>query len=313
MSYWFLDGGGAWRYVIPHLQEGDTVIGSNPNINKFFREILGVKTIDLKTPPSLYPFFLSNIIRAKLEYRKHFKHIKNDKFCLFGGITTITWFSYFKKLSKNNEISLVVPDDKSFKFFRQTEAKTLYRYPMKLIGRLMGLNIGVMDQLGRPNWYLKEAEIPNLILTKYKKIEPKIDLPDEYLKKNYILLLNDLGTLAADAKAVSDKVAELLDPSKTIIKNHTRDPEVFGKLKDFDFLPPFIPAELIINAKEWDAIICVWVSKVLLYKTNIKKVSLYHLFNWTHPVNDEWLGWCKDEHVHMPKTEEKVLEVLNGK
>jgi len=314
MSYWFVDGGGNWRKLLPLLGKDDVIIGSNDNINNFFDEFSDASVIRLETPTSLYGgSVVKNIINAKREYKKYFKDIENEKICLFGGLKTITFFSYMKKLSKSNMIFFVVPDRPDFSFFRQTDSWFLKSIPMKLIGYSLGIDIGITKLLDKPMWYLKEKTIPKYGLMKYSDKEPVVEMPDKYKKllsgKDTLLLLNDLGTLVHSPHIVSKMISESVDFDKTIVKNHTRDPEIFGKLNEFDRFPSFVPAEILINNHEWKYIISVYISKSMMTDIDTKKLSLYKIFDWKIPVSVQWIGKCDEYNVKLPKNIEE-LEVM---
>jgi hypothetical protein len=335
MSYWFIDGGGGWRFLIPHIKTTDTVVGSNPQINRFFKEIIGTNVVELKTPPSLFgKSFLSvipNIIRSKLEYRKYFKDIWCTSIYLHGGLTTITWFSYINKMSKYkaNSIYLVVPNKKNFSFYKR-DYHSIYTPFLKFIGLLMGVKIGITENFpGEPNWYMRITPKPitddsgNLIeksvdrygLYLIKMEEPNVSLPEKYTTllngKDTLLLLGYIGETIENPLQSSNEVANLLDKKTTIIKNHIRDPEIFGDLKSFDVFPSFIPAEILINALNCKNIISVYPSKSLYVSTKSKKISMYRMFNWVDPVPESMIDKYVECGVKLPKTKEEFITEMN--
>jgi hypothetical protein len=320
MSYFFLDGGGGWRYVIPHISKTDTVIGSNSSINNFFQEFMNVPIIKLQTPPTLFgnnknPLY--NAFQANREYDRYFKQLKNEDIYLFGRVATVVFFSYLNKLSKNNRIHFLVPHDKEGTewFFNHKPYHSMYTPPLKLIARLLGINIGVMRTLGRPMWYLKKQTVSSYDFVQYKREEPRISIPDKYKKlmkqKTTLLLLGDLKTLTNDYEAVSNMTASLLDPKKTIIKNHTRDPPLFGPLKTFDMLPSYVPSELLIHSFDWEYIVSINLSKTLQLETDATKVSLYNLVDWNFPFTKERITTFTDKNVILPTKKEEVLDVIH--
>ncbi len=314
MSYFFIDGGGGWRYIIPYVQKKDTVIGSNHNINKFFKEFIQCNTINLKTPPTLYPNVPKNIITARKEYNKHFKHLKDEDIYLFGRFATITFFSYINKLCKTNFIHYLLQNDRELNLNQKTKTNYLYYIPMKLICKIMGVDLGITKSLGKPMWQLKENSIEKYNIVKYEVKEPEVKFPKEYKEllngKDTLVLLNDLETLAVDPLKHSDMLAELLDFEKTIIKNHTRKPKIFGKLNAFDRFPSYVPAEIIFNNHKWKNIISLYISKTSLNPTKAKYISLYNLIHWKNPVTEEWIESITNKGTILPNTKKEFKELL---
>jgi len=314
MTYYFLDGGGGWRYIIPHIRKGDTIIGSNNSINDFFENFSEANVIRLKTRPSMYDKhgFLRNILSAKKEYKKYFRHIKNDNIVLFGGLTTITFFYYMKKLARHNKIQLAVPN-KDFKFFRSKPRFTKYYIPLKIIGYLLGIDAGVTILLGRPMWYLKEKTIKKYDYMIYKQKEPKIRMPDKYKEllkgKKNLVLLNDFSTLCENQTEIFDYINKLFRPEDTILKDHTRNPNLNCNPR-FKCFPSYIPSEILINSYDWDNVVSIYITKSLLLDTEKKKISLYNFFKWKFPVSDDWIQKYNDCHVFLPEDEAELKVFL---
>ena len=312
MAYWFLDGGGGWRFLVPYVKKEDTVIG-NPNINKFFERFIGCKTIYLKTPSSLYDgskfSFLRNIISSKKEYNEYFKKIRGEEFYTFGGLTNIVYFSYLRKLSKHNKVTYVAKS----RTHGYKEYYNKHWVLMKIIGFLMGINVGITKLLGNPLWYMKQKTVDKYQYLKYEMVEPSIDFPKKYKKllegKKTLILLNDFSTLANNADDIFESLVDIFESKTTTVKNHTRNPPI-PKEFDFDLFPSYIPAEILITSHYWENIVSIYITKSLLKKTKSRKISLYYLFNWKHPVNDEWIEKYKRSNVLLPKTRTELNKIL---
>jgi len=317
MGLWFLDGGGGWRYVIPYIKKGDTVVGTNNSINRFFEEFTEANVVRLRARPSLWDgsvrSVFRNILISRKEYKEYFRGITGQRIYLFGGLTAITFFSIVKKLRKNNTIVYVAKRRETI--YHRTYRKTPYWIPMKIIGFIMGIDVGVTKLLGKPLWFIKEKTLGNYEYLKYELKEPKIEIPKKYRKllkrKDTLLLLNDLETLHKFPETISDNVACLLDKERTIIKNHTREPKIFGELSEFDKFPSFIPSETLINSYNWKYVISIYASKSMIYKTDSCMISMYNMFDgWINKVNEGWFKLYFGHGVLMPKNEKEFKEIV---
>ena len=318
MSYFFLDGGGGWRYIIPLIKEEDTVIGSNDSINNYFNTFTKCNTIKLRSKPTLYPNIILNIILFFIDYYTHFRKLKNEDIYYFGRVSAITFFSHLNRLSKNNKIHLLAPKDRGDPrkwYFEQNIFVPRYNFLLNAIKRILKVDAGVKLKLDKPMWYLKENTISSYDFVFYDRTEPVVSFPKKYKsllkKKKTLLLLNNLPRVMNNPLESSNIVASLLDKEHTIIKNHTRNPEILGDLSKYDQFPPFIPAEILISNHDWDYIISVYISKTFLTNSKPIKVSLYNLFNWKHPVPDTWIKRNRiiENGVRLPKTKEEFKEI----
>ena len=315
MSYWFLDGGGGWRHLINYMQENDTIVASTKNITTFFKEITSYHTINLRARPSLYENSLfsvpKNIYYAKKDYDKYFSSIKNETIYVQCKYTAITFFSYIKKLRKNNTIIFVKKNDNNF---NEKEYYGLHWIPMKLIGYILGVDVGIKKLLNRPLWYLKEKTLGDYTSLTFKQKEPNITLPPKFMamleNKDTLVLLNDLETLAYSPRYHSDKIAQLLNKKTTIVKNHTRNPKIYGVFNDFRQFPSYVPAEILITNHKFKNIVTLYISKTSLHKSDARKICAYNMIDWKIPVTEQWIQDVTKHNTHLPKDEKEFRRLL---
>lgn len=318
MTYWFLDGGGEWRHLINYMCPQDKVIGSNTNINKFFQEFTPFTTINLRCKPTLYEgSFLSiikNIFRVRKDYKEHFSHLRNEIIFADCVVATLSFFSFIKKLSKHNRVFFCARKGVIDEKFNLKEYYGLHWLPMKLIGLILGVNINITKVLDKPLWYVKKGRLGEKGYMEYNLVEPTITFPIKYQAllegKDTLVLLNDLKTLAYSPRNASDMVASLLDKETTIVKNHTRNPKIYGTFNDFMQFPEYMPAELLIANHKWKNIITLYVSKTSLHDSDAKKICAYNLIDWKIPVKAQWIYDVTKHHTLLPKTKEEFKEML---
>ena len=129
--------------------------------------------------------------------------------------------------------------------------------------------------------------------------------------KDTLLLLNDMSLLCKDPVYIGDYVAGLLDRKRTILKNHTRDPELFGGLSCFDRLPAFVPSEIVMRVYSFRFIVSVYMTKSLLFPVEGIKICLYPLIEWSElgVVPVYWYKLLVDHEVLLV-TDEDMLDKI---
>jgi len=325
MAIWFIDGGGAWRYCLPHIKKDDTIVGSGPAINQYFKEFHNCKVIELKHNPTLVTdrklsSVYRNMVDAEKDYNKYFKNIKNEDIYLFGRVAVFTFFSFIRKLSKNNNIHLVCIGGKisDKDFFIHTDMEHSHRsFFMKLFAwYFYDLKINIKTVRGNPQWVLHEESIPLYDFFYIEPDEPRLENKkiDQLLDgKDTLLLMTDLKNITQNYMMASDQIARWVGGKNTVAKSHTQDFKLYGRMNDLQLLPYYIPAELLMNHK-WKNIIGAYSSKALLSAkklTDAKIITCIDLYEWKYPIDKlSWMLRMRSAGILIPETFEELKEMI---
>lgn len=130
--------------------------------------------------------------------------------------------------------------------------------------------------------------------------------------KDTLLLLNDMDLLCEDPKATSDYIAELFDKDRVIIKNHTRDPTIYGRLQEFDRLPCHVPAEIIMRSYSFHFIVGLYMTKSLLLPVEGVELCLQPMIGWkpVGNIGDVWYGLAAKNKVWMIHDPHILSEII---
>ncbi len=261
--------------VLPLMEEksesGEViVVASTKQIELFFKEYTNFKVIRTKVHPDLITNktksrILLNILKSKLEYNRLFRDIRETEIYFCNKSWAIVIFSYIKKLSKRNKV-FFFPKEKSP--FEYPIDKSIKAYIMRWVAKwTLGIETIVCDNMGIPFWHLDERFFENMNYFEYdggdKKILDIYAKKFDFLKDKQILIPIE-DSIAAGMIEKSefidkmDHTIEILDsiyPGAYAIKPHPRLDRLFGKMSQCkDIIPPYIPAEFVLNHR-WRVVI----------------------------------------------------------
>ena len=315
--------------VLPLIKENNyknLTIVAPPELRPFLLKATKAKIITPKVHQNLIDGktkrkIISNAIRAKLEYRKHFKHIKGEEIHLFFNAWAITYLSFVKKLSKHNRVFFYPEADACM---IQEEEHGIRAFFMKLVAKyLLGVNVVIMNKADLPIWEVPEGEIPWEVVH-YDKFDgslpPELMTDPKLLEGMEVLFLgHDITSEGADEEEIikiTDVVMDIFEenyPISYVIKQHPRERTLYGKMNTPKrLLPPEMLAESLYN-HDWKFIISYYSEAGITAKkqTNATVISLLNFWHFEKPsLKDYWVKRFEDEGILLPKTIKELNSIM---
>jgi hypothetical protein len=337
MTVFFVNGPNQiFSLALPLLEEKqfkNLKIITTKELASFFKEHTNANVIVPNVHPNLITHkskikIFSNLIRAKIEYKKIFKNITNEDVYVFFTSWSVVFFSFIKKLSKRNKIYFLLEEDNIAPNFEDSSSvfkkeRSLRAFVMRIIAKyFLGVDVFITNRGDSPIWELKRDSFPMKILKNESKLKnvKKYFLNNELFKKKDILFLGqDLSYVSDDEKSIiklTDYIFEILDKNYSqsyLIKTHPRDVKLYGKIaKSKHVLPSHIMAEMLMG-HDWKYIIGYYSGSLISAKknSNAKVISLLNLWDWSNPkLKQTWLNEFKENGILLPQNLKELQDVL---
>jgi len=315
--------------VLPLIEEKNfdkLLIVTTKELAPFFKEHTKAEVIVPNVHPNLITRnnkhkIFSNLIRAKLEYRRIFKNIEHEEIYFFFTAWAVLFLSYVKKLSKRNKVFLYRDPQNSYKMYK--EEKSLRAYIMKVFSKIfLGLKINIITKENTPVWLLPGDSFPMKIVTTSvdRNFVNKYFSNTDFLKgKNTIFIGDNVDIEGADEKSVIEVTNNLMDifdnnlNDSYVIKPHPREQKLYGNMaKSEHIISPYILAESIME-HDWKYVIGYYSEALISAKklTNAKVISLLHLFEWGNiELKNYWEKRLKDEGLLIPENFDELKKIL---
>jgi len=294
-------------------------------LSQFFKEHTNADVVVPKVNPNLITLktkgkILSNLIQSRREYKRLFVDIKGARIYFAYTLCSIVYFSYIKKLAKNNKVY----------FYGNTNIK--YGEKEKgIVATIMQLAVKIMLGIDVFVERIEGTRMFELDLSKFTaeqiQISSDVDISKTFVDtrflkgKDVLFLGDDLVGAYKDEEEIIELTNKLVDlfvkefGSSFIVKAHPRDKKLYGKMSGVEQIEPTTIVETLYGHK-WRYVVSYQSVGLLTAKesTDATVISLLNLYKWN---DEEWKSDLKvkfkSKGILVPKTFDRLKEILKGR